>query len=766
MLNILVFAVGLVAQAQSPASSDQTAVSGRVIADDGGEPIRNARVTVTPSIPNAPVVRSDGDGHFAFAVAGGSVRVIADRTGYARGEAAIQPGHAVEIRLRRAAAVSGRILDQSGDPVIGAQVEVERLLDTGSTALIKSTPTDDNGEYRIGGLARGRVILAVRFTPASNSPLRVIGADETILDAPSRLFFPGVASSREAQRIDLKDGDDRSMDMTVPAGSSGVMDARIMTSLRAAPDRRVASGRSALRGRVITPDGQGIARASVTLMRKDDILPERTAMTDNEGRFAFAALPAETLRLAARKDGYAPARDEEIVLPGFPSIGAGPVVTLTEHDSRSIEITLVRHRAITGYVTDERGDAVEGARVELLVVRYAAGRRSLVPADVQSRMTDDRGYFRVFGVPPGSYIVSAGVGALGSADVAGYARTYFPGSIEAAQARFVSVGAAEDVTAIDIALERTPTARVSGQMLDAAGEPTTGGAVRLTPAGRSSALRNVSAGARIARDGTFDFDNVAPGDYIVRADRGRSSLAREGEFGALPITVMGKDVDSLVLRMSAGSSIFGRFRFDTATGAKAPAPSTIELSPVGVNPDLAPDNVAVAEIHDDWTFEMHGINGQRRLTLVRLPPEWALERIRAKGNDVTDQVLPFGTKEDSIDDLEVVLTDRLTEINGTVADVRARPLRGSYVIVASMDRREWYPASRYLRHVLVDADGRFRVAGLPAGTYYVVASARVPADGVDAWQDPEFLESIVTRAATLTLQEGEKQSVQLQVGAR
>jgi hypothetical protein len=42
----------------------------------------------------------------------------------------------------------------------------------------------------------------------------------------------------------------------------------------------------------------------------------------------------------------------------------------------------------------------------------------------------------------------------------------------------------------------------------------------------------------------------------------------------------------------------------------------------------------------------------------------------------------------------------------------------------------------------------------------------VPAGGDDAWQDPEFLESIVTRGTTLTLQDGEKQSLQLEMAAR
>ena len=163
---------------------------------------------------------------------------------------------------------------------------------------------------------------------------------------------------------------------------------------------------------------------------------------------------------------------------------------------------------------------------------------------------------------------------------------------------------------------------------------------------------------------------------------------------------------------------------------------------------------------------MHGINGRRRLALVRLPSNWALGEIRAKGNDVTDRILSFGTTDDSLNDVEVVLTDRLAEVSGTVEDARGRPAAGSHVIVAAMDRRKWYPGSRFLRRALAEQNGTFRVAGLPAGTYYLVGCEGVPTGGDDAWQDPEFLESIVTRGTTLTLQDGEKQSLQLEMAAR
>jgi hypothetical protein len=142
-----------------------------------------------------------------------------------------------------------------------------------------------------------------------------------------------------------------------------------------------------------------------------------------------------------------------------------------------------------------------------------------------------------------------------------------------------------------------------------------------------------------------------------------------------------------------------------------------------------------------------------------------LKEIRVNGIDVTDHPLPFGRSNQSLSDVEVTLTDRINMLNGTVGDDRALPAPGSHVLVFSTDRTRWYQSSRFLRHRRADADGRFSVVGLPLGTYYAAALARLPADGDDAWQDPEFLTTIAPRASTITLVEGETRALNLRLPA-
>jgi hypothetical protein len=142
-----------------------------------------------------------------------------------------------------------------------------------------------------------------------------------------------------------------------------------------------------------------------------------------------------------------------------------------------------------------------------------------------------------------------------------------------------------------------------------------------------------------------------------------------------------------------------------------------------------------------------------------------VDQIRVRGIDVTDQPLAFGTAAQSTDDVEVVLTDRVTQILGRVRDRDGRAAVGATAIVFAPTRDRWYAESRHMRAAPVGEDGRFRVEGLPPGHYYVaaVAVANVPAGGAGAWRDPSFLESLVAPSTSVTVEQGGRAEVALSV---
>jgi hypothetical protein len=213
------------------------------------------------------------------------------------------------------------------------------------------------------------------------------------------------------------------------------------------------------------------------------------------------------------------------------------------------------------------------------------------------------------------------------------------------------------------------------------------GSVRLLPSRRSGSVTSVAVGARLMRDGKFEFPNVTPGQYVIQVDRGRRNAGTEGEFGTLPVSVDGSDISDLVVQTSAGSSIAGRVTFDTFSGtAPRIASNQVEVVPVPIDADRSPAVPGSADIHPDWTFEVNGVNGPRRLQLPRVPQGWALKEIRVRGIDVTDRPLDFGRRDQSLADVEIVLTDRINDVSGTIVDDHARAAAGSHLIVFPIDR--------------------------------------------------------------------------------
>lgn len=291
------------------------------------------------------------------------------------------------------------------------------------------------------------------------------------------------------------------------------------------------------------------------------------------------------------------------------------------------------------------------------------------------------------------------------------------------------------------------------------------GSLQLMPSHSSATVTNVPIGARILPDATFEFPNVPDGQYVIQAYRGRTNSWTEGEFASMPVSVDGADVKGLVLQASSGSSIKGRITFDALDRSKTPARSAIALSPIPVDFDLSPSNIATANIHADWSFEIAGVNGPRRLQLLRSPAGWALKAINVGGFDVMDRPLRFGRKEQSLNDVEVVLTDRINTLSGTIANGE-RPAPDANVIVFSTDRDRWYPSSRFLRTAVSGADGTFSIAGLPFGSYHAAAVAQLPVEGEDAWQSAEFLTSLVPRASTVTVGMGQNPPLSLRLPSR
>ena len=674
---------------------------------------------------------------------------------------------ACDARARAGRGISGAVIDDAGEPIPGVSVMAERADANGASDAAPTTATvgitDDLGRYRIGGLAEGRVLVSTFATARSVVMLPEGGGiiSSGPGNRPRRVYHPGGSKADAGEPLALAAGDDTAaIDFVVPAS--------VPAGPRVGPPPRDAT---VITGRVLSVDGRPVPGAEVmTLLLASGRRRTRQAVSDADGTYQLL-FPGEiggTFSLTARRPGFLPS-----------AYGLGPPrdwpdpIVVSPGRTVTTDITLLRPGVIAGRLFDESGDPVEGAAVRAMRLTYSDGRRHLVPAPtfgVLTVRTDDLGRYRLPGLAPGSYYVSAAIGQILSTDstrdVPGYAPTYYPGTPSPAEGQPVAVGRSQEVIGVDFSIARMHTARVAGRALEANGDAITGG-LALAPSRRSGALVELQLGARIERDGSFEFLNVPPGEYVLQASRHRNGSWNEGESASMFVAVNGEDVTGIELRTTPGSTISGRIVLEDSTPL---SPQEIECVAIAVDTDQAVmlgGGAARALINRDLTFAMAGLNGPRLLRVTRVPEGFALKAILHNGVDVTDMPLPFGRSSQSLTAIDVVLTSRVAEITGTVVDSRNRPAIDAAIVVFPPDRALWYSATRFIGYAELERDGTFSVRGLPPGDYHVAAiDKRLTSDVFGDLRDPDVLESLVAASKRVTLDEGQRVSVSLRTPGR
>jgi protocatechuate 3,4-dioxygenase beta subunit len=765
--------VMLAAAAIRPSAAQPAALRGRVVDDDTGAPIRNARVAVErdtdtgATIRNVPVaverdtetaarVLTDGEGRFSLPASAEAHALHASKAGYA--DAHAPAAGDVDIRLARGGAIAGRILDPFGEPMPLVQVVAERVVQTAGRTEFRrfgAAETDDTGAYRISALPAGEFVVGLGGPRVMLGNTTATPAPLAAGSRPLRSYFPRAPFSALAQRIPVRAGETvEGINFTsdAPPVFAGVF--------TPAAEARAARG-AVIRGRVVRPDGLPVRHARVQLSSAEYLFSPYATIADGDGRYEFGDLRAGGYRIAATDTGF---RTVEFGQRGGADHGE-PIAVAAGAAVDDVDVTIPRGRAISGRILDEYGDPIENANVRVDRIAASRGRARLTSVSgIASRQTDDRGRFRIFGLLPGRYVVSAVVGELvpgwETADLPGYVRTYYPGVTAAGAAQLVDVNDDGEPLNTEFALTRGRAGRITGRALRGSGAPFDG-SVWLLESARSGAIATAPRRQPAHGDGTFEFDHLAPGEYIVQAATSRESYEVEGEFGAAFVQVDGDDA-SVVVRMSAGSSVAGRVTFDHEPPAPAAAGAGITVTAHAADVDLrsiADNPVANATVSDDWTWQIAGLNGPRRLTVTGLPQGWSLERILVNGLEVTDQPLPFGAADQSLQDVEIVIADRGASLSGRVAAAGDRTLPGASVVAFATDRARWYDGTRFVQ-LAGTVRGTFGFQALPAGDYYVAAidksATALLEDRID---DPGFLESLVEGAARVTLRAGERATV-------
>jgi hypothetical protein len=382
--------------------------------------------------------------------------------------------------------------------------------------------------------------------------------------------------------------------------------------------------------------------------------------------------------------------------------------------------------------------------------------------------TDDLGQFRLYGLPPGDYYVSAtlrnmefmpmNVTAAPSTD--GYAPTYDPGTPNAAEAHRVTVRAAQDVANVTFALSAARLGRIIGRVTTSSGEPFAGGLLMATP--RNEALGAGGFGmspTQVKPDGTFQTAGLPPGTYTLIVQPRGNPIAPNTEVARVDVQVNGEDVRDVFVVTGRGGIIRGRIVTDD--GSVPPfRPQQMRILMQPDEPARPMMGMMPSTVHDDWTFEQTGLTERVRLRWsVDSGGGWTLKHALSNGIDLADTPADVGPGQ-VLEDVEVIVTQKITELSGLVVDGQKRPVVDASVVIFPGDKDRWGFNSRYVRSARPDTNGKYTVRLIPAEGYRAVV-VRGLEDGQFA--DPEFLARALEHATPFEIQEGEKKALDLSV---
>lgn len=737
-------------------------VSGRVVADETGEPLRRARIGPVSEGARASSVFSpastlagrqvvpvltDGEGRFSLAFEQGPLTGLSvAKAGFAT---QLLPSRAltsareqpIEIRLVRGAVISGRVLRLDGVPAVDAPVVARRVGVPGQSADPGTFDAfaDDRGEYRIYGLPPGRYDIAAGMARPGGR------------EAPREAVLARMST---AITVAVEAGDARAeIDFVVPPG----LDLR--SSARIPPE-----GRAVIRGRV-RPGTVWAARnpmsnyRMVRLRSLDRPVTIGTA-ADAFGLFAFEAVPNGDYVLEASgpiKAQYGARHD----------IVGGEKIRVRDEDT-AVAAAADSRAAINGTVVDDFGELAQGVRVQAIEVGSSNGHRFAIGIGV-AQVTDDRGRYRLFGLPAGTYIIAASVGASRFADGGRpreAAREYYPGTVDFDAALTTTVEPGDDLAGIDMALSLTDTARVSGVVVDDAGEPLSG-TVRISERAGAGVTALEPRMVSITENGGFEFDGLLPGEYVVQA-RAEARYGSPARFGVADVSVREGDIPPVRIVASRGATLAGRIVVESGELASM---LDMRIEALPVDPAAAPlDGMGAVEsnsvISSDGTFYLTNLHGPTRFALRTTRENWYLKSLHVGGFDAVSTAVDFGSGALSVEGVEAVVSSAGASIAGVVEDQSGAPQPLARVTVFAVQRDTWFAGSSTVRLVRADSRGMFDVRGLSPGDYLIAAeSVTELVEQPDDWPNVSVLDRLASTATRLSLAASDDRTLTIRVSS-
>jgi hypothetical protein len=484
--------------------------------------------------------------------------------------------------------------------------------------------------------------------------------------------------------------------------------------------------------------------------------------TDGQGRFVLPGVVPGEYKLSGDRNGYVPAGsglfdgdDDE-----------GEPVSLAPGERRSgIELRMIPAAVIAGRVLNNLSEPVPGIVMFAARITYEGRRRKMAAAPYSLIATDDRGGYRLYGLPPGRYYLGAdelkdlfvfSFGSSGTEDVDAsdappkehLGLQYYPGVPDPEQAIALELRAGEEMSGVDFRYDYTPLVSVRGRV-----------AVPVFCPGKLSfhAEREIDTDQEYpiqvasTPDGSFEIRGLSPGSWRI------SAVATEKQ------TYCSTETTTVLVGPSGagGVTLALRPRVDLAGVVRMEGEPDFRFQRAQLQFESLEDGDRGSwQIKADGGFAATLEPGHWSLAITGAPRNAFIKSARLGETDVLESGLNL-TAGSPAGRLEVVLSAAGAQVEGAVFDRSGRPARGAIVVLAPEPRLRVH--GRLFHEAAADSDGRFAFRGIAPGAYKLFAWSGLEGE---AYRDPDFMRAYEERGEKIVVRENEAKQVCLKLIVR
>jgi hypothetical protein len=562
-----------------------------------------------------------------------------------------------------------------------------------------------------------------------------------------------------------------------------------------------APAKSVVKGRITYEDSnRPVRRARLMLLQTDgEGRMEKTGVTDERGEFSIKEVGAGNYIMVVDSPGIVSPFSSVELEEGMDERSA--LVSLRREFSEisvngtntvEVQIRAKRGGIVTGRVNYQDGDPAVNAQIVIMrkkgnrMTRFITG---FSPYSMLSLKTDDRGVYRIAGLPPGEYVLGASEANTREdmreeyASVFGgsnFGVSYYQNETSLQQATPVKIEAGQEAGDINITIIDRATYTISGTAVSRPGRKPVSARLTLQTKTEASALPFADLGPTASTDaqGGWEFANVPEGTYVIKVEPASNADEEPEEAAAATttyaqakaantapsvprrpslvprqqeVTVSGGDLTGVVIEVSEGGRIRGTVLVEG--GDKPPQLAfNAVLTPRDGGPSL--DRYVYAQT---GAFLIDRIPaGEFYLSIQQLSDKLYVKSITAGGTDLLREPLRI-TGGASIDNARIVIGADVATLQGRVASSNdAKPVRGAVVLLVPSDPVRWRSTGSYMPGV-TESDGTFKLTAAP-GSYLLL----VLAEGENLREVNEsFIRARAGSAKAVTLQPNGRETVEL-----